>query len=439
MSFIIFILLYVARSCERNSECPSHQVCFKAECQHKNLFPMDWDEILGSFLILVASGLANAGGIGGGPLMVIILITIFNFDAYESVPLSQLIIFGGSLTAIIIKVFLRHPVKQRPLIDFDIALLLSSPLLIGATLGVIINLVIPQWLVLMIMTLLLSYISIDSLRTSIKIYKKENTTKTSVTLLCPDTGVLTSYDEINLHPELKAIYSTEKKIVPPKSLLIITFIFLLVVFSAFVRGSRNFDSIFGIHFCSAMYWAVSGCFLVVMIMIAVYCCYNMKDKYVTKDKLGYDFDTNDIKWNSLTASFISMAGLCAGLAAGVIGVGGGLVMNPVMLRFGMRPEVSTATSSFMVLFTSTISMLQYAIAGKLTYIYGLWTLAFSLVGSCVGILLIKKIVDKYKRSSIIVMLLALIMAACAVIIPTYGILKYSQESANDGFKSYCNP
>ena len=164
----------------------------------------------------------------------------------------------------------------------------------------------------------------------------------------------------------------------------------------------------------------------------------MLDKHVIKVQYRYDFDTNDLKWKKHTIFLVSFAGFIAGLAAGIIGIGGGLVMNPVMLRLGMRPEVSTATSSFMVLFTSTISMVQYAIAGKLNYIYGLWVIMFSLVGSSLGILVLKKIVDHYKRSSIIVMLLAVLMGTCAIIIPTYGIIQYLNSSQDDGFKNYCS-
>ena len=246
-----FVCVIGVYSCRQDSDCSTYSICQLGECQHKSLFPIDGPEILASFMILVASGLANAGGIGGGPLMVIILITIFSFDTYESVPLSQLIIFGGSLIAIAIKIFHRHRVKQRPLIDFDIALLLSSPLFLGASIGVIINLSIPQWLILLIMTLILSYISIDTLFTAIKLYKKENLSKVSVKLLTSDTGVINAYGEVD--PELKKIYDIEKKIVPPNSLMTIGFIFLFVVLGSFIRGSKSFDSIIGLQFCSPWY------------------------------------------------------------------------------------------------------------------------------------------------------------------------------------------
>ena len=358
----------------------------------------------------------------------IILITVFNFDAYESVPISQLIIFAGSLTAIGIKFFLRHPSKQRPLIDYDIALLLSSPLLIGTSIGVIINLSIPQWMILLIMTLLLGYISVDSMRTAIKIYHKENTTKTSVKLLCPDSDIFETDDEA---PELTEIYNVEKRIAPPKSITIIIGILCFVALSSFVRGSRSFHSILGIQFCSPIYWVISALILLSLLVITAYAGYIMINKHVRKQIIGYDFDTNDLKWRKGTIFIVTSAGFTAGLAAGIVGVGGGLVMNPVMLKLGMRPEVSTATSSFMVFFTASISVLQYAIAGKVNFDYGMWTVMFSLVGSCLGIMVLRRVVDKYKRSSIIVMLLAILLGSCFIIIPTYGLLKYLGNQEED--------
>jgi uncharacterized membrane protein YfcA len=403
----------------------------KDESKH----PFGPSQIIGSFLVLIASGLANAGGIGGGPIMVIILMTLFHLKAHESVPISQLIIFGGSLIAIFIKVFLRHPIKIRPLIDFDISLLLCSPILLGTSLGVMINLVIPQWLILLLLTILLFYISTDTWRTGLKIFRKENTTKTSVRMYDPDSSLFGSFT--GLDPELESIYNTEAKTAPPKTLIVLSVLFLFVGFSSFVRGSSSVKSIFSIEMCSVIYWLYTVFSFLVLVVTAGVSAIMMKKKHLKKEVLGYDFDTMDLVWSKKIIATVIFAGFLAGLAAGMVGVGGGIVMNPVMLRLGMRPEVSTATSSFMVLFTSTISMLQYAIAGKLDPFYGFITLAFSLVGSTLGILVLKKIIEKYKRASIIVMLLALILSACAIVIPTWGIYNYTRSNQSDGFRDYC--
>jgi hypothetical protein len=248
---LYFFFIVGALSCQQDSDCSTYSICRDGECQHKSLFPIGGAEVLGSFMILVASGLANAGGIGGGPLMVIILITIFSFDTYESVPLSQLIIFGGSLTAIIIKSLSKTPCKTKTFDRLRHSLVVKQSIVIRCQYWSHHKPYYPQWLILFIMTLILGYISIDSLFTAIKIYKKENSSKVSVKILCPDTGILNSYGELD--PELKTIYDIEKKIVPPKSLINIGFIFLFVVLGSFIRGSKSFDSIIGLQFCSPWY------------------------------------------------------------------------------------------------------------------------------------------------------------------------------------------
>lgn len=425
MTIVYFVLLLFVCMADTNSTSTDDTIDSGAIVQ----------EVIGCILILVSSGLANAGGIGGGPIMVIILMTLFGFKAHQAVPISQLIIFGGSLIAIFIKVFLRHPIKVRPLIDFDISLLLCSPILIGTSIGVMINLIIPQWLILILLTSLLFYISIDTTRTGLKIYKKENTTKTSVRMYDPDTNVLSSFGDLD--PELQSIYLTEAKTVPPKSVLMLVLLFLFVAFTSFVRGSSSFKSILGLELCSQGYWLFTTFSFLILIIASLISGLMMKKKYIKKETLGYDFDTMDLAWTKKIIITVIIAGFIAGLAAGMVGVGGGIVMNPVMLRLGMRPEVSTATSSFMVLFTSTISLLQYAIAGKLDLFFGGITLACSLVGSTLGILVLKRVVDKYKRASIIVLMLAGILALCAIVIPTYGIVSYVNSNEKDGFRDYC--
>jgi uncharacterized membrane protein YfcA len=437
MSALLPFTIAVASKCFYDSQCERYEVCDSNACVHKPLFPLEWVEIVGCVIIFIASGLSNAGGIGGGPLIVTILITIFNFSPSDSVPMSQLVIFGGSLVAVSIKLFLRHPTKDRPLIDFDIGLLLTAPLLTGVSIGVIINLSIPQWLVLSSMTVLLAYLSIDTTKTAFKIYTKENSSKNFVKPLQEPNLIININQEKELTPDLEKIYNSEKKTLPPRTLIKILLVFSIVIVTTFIRGSKNFRSIIGIDFCSDLYWIVSFIILLGITGLAWYFCYMMIRNYNYKYKLGYGFDSKDLKWTAKKTALVCVTGLVSGIAAGVIGIGGGIIMNPVMLRLGIRPEVSTATSSFMVLFSSTISMLQYAIARKLNYVYGLWLLLFSCVGSFLGVFVVKRIVDKYRRSSVIVMVLALIMITCGIVVPTYGILLYLNENKEDGFNNYC--
>ena len=43
----------------------------------------------------------------------------------------------------------------------------------------------------------------------------------------------------------------------------------------------------------------------------------------------------------------------AGIGAGLLGIGGGMIINPVMIDLGFLAEVSAAISGFSVLWTSS--------------------------------------------------------------------------------------
>lgn len=116
-------------------------------------------------------------------------------------------------------------------------------------------------------------------------------------------------------------------------------------------------------------------------------------------------------------------------------------MNPVMLELGLLPEVSTASSSFMILFTSSIAIIQYLTADMVDVEYGIWVGCLAVVGSAIGVLVLKKLVTKYQRSSLLVLLLAVILAVAAVVIASYGIYdiidKEEKGEAEYGFSEFC--
>jgi hypothetical protein len=174
-----------------------------------------------------------------------------------------------------------------------------------------------------------------------------------------------------------------------------------------------------------------------LIGISVFCVnYKLKD-YKIKVAHGYDFDEKDIKWDESGCRKMVIAGVVTGFLGSVIGIGGAIIMSPVLLKLGVRPEVMAASMSFMVFFTSTVSALQYTIAGKVNMSYALWNLGFCLLGSAFGVFVIKAIVDKYKRASIIVMALAISQGISAVTIIVYGIYNAVTQERDFGFHNYC--
>ena len=100
--------------------------------QHKNLFPIDHADVVGSFLVAVSLMIAASGGIGGGGILVPLLIMVFGFHPKYAIPLCNSTVFGSSITNVFLNVYKRHPEADRPLIDWDLVLLMEPLTIAGA-------------------------------------------------------------------------------------------------------------------------------------------------------------------------------------------------------------------------------------------------------------------------------------------------------------------
>ena len=67
-----------------------------------------------------------------------------------------------------------------------------------------------------------------------------------------------------------------------------------------------------------------------------------------------------------------------GGCAGLLGIGGGMIVSPLLLELGLHPQVAAATSSLMVLFSASSAALSFAFDHLLNIeyalIYGIGTL-----------------------------------------------------------------
>ena len=443
LSVVSFLFLTATSGCEVNSDCSKYEICESGTCTHKELFPLDVMEVIGTAAIFICSALANAAGQGGGPLMTLILLTIFLYQPDIALPMVQLIILGGSGIGFLLRVSKRHPTRKRPLIDYYLLVLLTSPLLFGSSIGVILSQIFPYWLILALLTLVLIYITFTSAQISIKIFRKENVERASkgADRLLAEEDLPSVIDEtsVEITPDLKRIINSEKHWFPLVPCLIFVSLYAFAVLASFFRGSAGNPSIIGVSQCSLAYWLMTMAIFVLYILFTLATAYYIM--YTTRQKvnLGYDFDSYDLIWTWKPIKIFIAFGVIAGIGASLLSFGGALILGPVMLRLGVRPEVSAGTSTAIIVVTSSISIIQYSIAGKLELIYGVWFFGFSLMGSAVGIGVIKAIVNKLKRGSIMVITLTVLMGLCAVLVPVNGIIDLSTRTdISMGFIPYCN-
>ncbi|HEY7778202.1 MAG TPA: sulfite exporter TauE/SafE family protein [Nitrososphaeraceae archaeon] len=82
--------------------------------------------------------------------------------------------------------------------------------------------------------------------------------------------------------------------------------------------------------------------------------------------------------------FFVVIGLIAGILGSMIGVGGGIIISPVLTFLGLTPPQVASTSLFAVSSTSVSSTIAYARSKKIQYMLGIKMALLSIPGAIIG-------------------------------------------------------
>jgi len=141
---------------------------------HKPLFGHPVGADLGAAcLFFLISGLALSAGIGGGGLYVPLLMIILGFQVHEATAISQPCLAGGAASALIYNVRQRHPSGLKPMIDYDLVLIMGPNLLVGAMVGSFLNFALPSWLILGMLVAILSHSVFKTFKKALETLRKE--------------------------------------------------------------------------------------------------------------------------------------------------------------------------------------------------------------------------------------------------------------------------
>lgn len=191
----------------------------------------------------------------------------------------------------------------------------------------------------------------------------------------------------------------------------LTCLFVVVTLMNLLKGGTSEGGgPIGVSYCGQeCFWVTNAAILLIILV------FSLRVRKGILDRLANDGPiVSDIHWDEQNTVTYPALAIVAGIAAGMFGIGGGIVKGPLMLALGVHASVASATSACMILFTATTSTVSYIIFGLLNYSYAGACFAIGFLATIVGQTIMSAILDKYQRHSYIAYSIGLVVALSAV-------------------------
>ena len=419
----------------------------------------------GVFLISI---ITTIGGVGGGGLLIPLYTLSGSFDLKTSIPLTILTISGDTLVRIYYLYNKPHPLSEsRDIIYFYPLLLITLFDANTSFFGVILSNYTPDIVTISCLIGILSITFYKSIHKAIDTYIKEteflNNPNSNYTLVIID-GIgeyfklseikkliigedidiqispngddpviidnievrIQTDDEKEEHNESIEKYGDSQRDKYYCTGIMGFNIGILSIFSI----TREFFNV-----CTYTYWLhVAGQFITTC-GLGYYTINYIITDYNKKRNSQYIFIKGDIVWDDNIIKNFILIGSFTGFISTYIGIGGGMLITPIMIQVGMIPEVVVATSSVSTLFSCIISTINYYSSGDLPLLYGLTFAGSSALGSYFGIHASDYILQKYQKQSIIIFIVALIVFLSIILLTVNAI--DSKMFDNSDFNDIC--
>jgi len=367
-----------------------------------------------------------------------------SFLVEEAVPLSHVAVFGNSIAQNLVNTRRGHPLDdRRPVIDLGVPLLLLPAQLLGNSLGVLVGRVLPATGVELLACALLFFAAIKTLRTAAITWAKESAaTKLDRDSLPPaewsvgggrnsglggggrnsgagggfladgSSRLLGAYPgewgagcsgeasgdaaHCGDAPAPAAPARRTHRCGSEELRRVALLCAIWVLFSADFFALRAWG---GAALCTARHLSILGAlYLAVPLSIAAAARLVRREQEARLASRGALLQ-GEIHWTPRACVGLPALGVLVGLVAGLLGLGGGELMAPLLLALGMLPQVASATSACMVLFTSSSDVAHYleqgtlADPGYLGYVGCAAAIGFcaALLGRILALRLVKKL------------------------------------------------
>ncbi|MQL84281.1 hypothetical protein Taro_016772 [Colocasia esculenta] len=148
----------------------------------------------------------------------------------------------------------------------------------------------------------------------------------------------------------------------------------------------------------------------------------------------------DMNWKIHQLFLYCCCGILAGIVGGLLGLGGGFILGPLFLELGVPPQVASATSTFVMAFSSSMSVIQYYLLNRFPVPYAAYFVTLATIAAFTGQHIVRKLIVLLGRASLIIFVLALTIFVSAISLGGVGIanmIKKLQTNEYMGFENLC--
>ncbi|KAF9615383.1 hypothetical protein IFM89_023034 [Coptis chinensis] len=397
-----------------------------------------WKIVVGSIVGFCGAAFGSVGGVGGGGIFVPMLTLIIGFDPKSSTAISKCMIMGAAGSTVYYNLKLRHPTLELPIIDYNLALLFQPMLMLGISIGVAFNVVFADWMVTVLLIILFIGTSTKAFFKGVETWKKETILKKEAAKRLESNGneeveykalpggpSNATHKETNTNgdqevPILENVYWKEFGLL----------VFVWVAFLALQIAKNKTTT------CSIAYWILNLMQIPVAVGVTLFqaiSLYNGKAVIASKG----DTDTN---WKVHQLILYSACGILAGVVGGLLGLGGGFILGPLFLELGIPPQVSSATATFAMTFSSSMSVVEYYLLKRFPVPYALYFVAVATIAAFVGQHVVRRLITILGRASLIIFILAFTIFVSAVSLGGVGIsnmIGKIERNEYMGFENLC--
>lgn len=395
--------------------------------------------VLGSIIGFLGAALGSIGGVGGGGIFVPMLTLIIGFDPKTSTALSKCMIMGAAGSTVYYNRRLRHPTLDLPIIDYDLALLFQPMLMLGISIGVAFNVMFPEWMVTVLLIVLFLGTSTKALFKGIETWKKESIMKmeAAAKLMASSTmneGPEMEYKAIQGGPTINMQSNSSSEEVSVKDNVywkeLIVLVSVWVAFLA-IQAVKTYATT-----CSLEYWVLNALQVPIALGVTVYEAYCLWQGKRTIASRG----NQDVDWKAHQLLIYCCSGVLAGIVGGLLGLGGGFILGPLFLEMGVPPQVASATSTLVMTFSSSMSVIQYYLLDRFPIPYATYFIFLATVAAYTGQYIVRRLILLLGRASLIIFVLALTIFVSAISLGGVGIanmVEKMERNEHMGFENLC--